>query len=75
MIKKFKLFDNKHDDIDPYGEEDWDDELIKFEPRYRFRNYYRCTCGEEWGDEWDAMCDDECPECGTIMTPYRSEDI
>ena len=41
-----------------------------------FVNYYRCTkCGETWNDLWDSACDDECPECGTVMTPYESEEI
>ena len=39
-------------------------------------NKYECVeCGEEWDDEWSCACDDECPECGTIMTPYDSEDL
>jgi len=25
MIKKFRLFESSHDDVDPYGEEIWDD--------------------------------------------------
>jgi hypothetical protein len=43
----------------------------------RFRNFYLCPkCGEEWEDEWDCCCDDECPSCGTNnISPYRSEDI
>lgn len=43
----------------------------------RFRNYYRCArCGHEWTDEWSAMCDDDCPQCGARhMSPYRSEDM
>lgn len=40
-----------------------------------FRNFYRCVCGHEWQDEWSAMCDDECPQCGATISPYRSEDI
>jgi len=41
----------------------------------RFMNLYRCTnCATEWEDAWDATCDDECPRCGTVMTPYLSDD-
>lgn len=40
-----------------------------------FRNYYVCQCGAEWEDDWTAQCDDDCPDCGTTMTPYRSEDL
>ncbi|NTX18029.1 hypothetical protein [Burkholderia cepacia] len=40
------------------------------------KNHYRCTeCGTEWHDEWDCACDDDCPECGTTMTPRDSEEI
>jgi predicted nucleic acid-binding Zn-ribbon protein len=41
-----------------------------------FRNYYRCArCGHEWTDEWSAMCDDDCSNCGARhMAPYQSED-
>jgi DNA-directed RNA polymerase subunit RPC12/RpoP len=42
-----------------------------------FRNQYHCArCKHEWTDEWPAMCDDDCPECGARhMSPHRSEDI
>ena len=36
---------------------------------------FECTeCGEEWSMLWSAICDDECPACGTVMTPYEWED-
>ena len=43
----------------------------------RFRNFYRCpSCGHEWEDEWDSMCDDQCPCCHLKnISPYRSEDL
>lgn len=40
-----------------------------------FRNHYQCDCGEEWSDEWSAMCNDKCPECNSEIEPYESEDI
>ena len=41
-----------------------------------YRNYYRHNeCNTEWEDEWDSMCDDECPECGTAISPYKSDDL
>ena len=41
----------------------------------RYLNFYRCTrCATEWEDARDATCDDECPRCGTIMTPHASDD-
>ena len=45
--------------------------------RVRFRNYYHCDdCGHEWQDEWSAMCDDDCPNCGARhWSPYKSEDV
>jgi hypothetical protein len=43
---------------------------------FKYKNYYKCDkCGQEWEDMWDSTCDDECPNCGTEMTPYESEDI
>ena len=45
------------------------------ESRNWFTNYYRCErCGEQWEDEWDCMCDDECPACSLDMTPFASDD-
>ena len=42
----------------------------------RFTNHYRCPdCGHEWQDEWSAMSDDDCPECGLrAIQPYKSDD-
>jgi len=42
-----------------------------------FRNYYRCEeCQHHWEDEWSAMCDDDCPQCGARhMSPYDSDDL
>ena len=40
-----------------------------------FQNKYRCPCGETWIDEWDSMCDDECPKCYTACTPYESIEL
>ncbi|TXG96149.1 MAG: hypothetical protein E6R08_10275 [Nevskiaceae bacterium] len=38
-------------------------------------NEYHCThCGHEWEDEWTCACDDECPNCGAVMTPLDSEE-
>src|SRR5437660_9571950 len=41
-----------------------------------FRNFYQCArCGQEWTDDWSAMCDDDCPHCGARhMSPYKSKD-
>ncbi len=43
-------------------------------PRW-FENFYRCPCGAEWSDEWDATCDDRCPNCNTACSPYESQDL
>jgi DNA-directed RNA polymerase subunit RPC12/RpoP len=42
-----------------------------------FLNYYHCDrCKHEWEDEWSAMCDDDCPNCGNRhLTPYKSDDL
>lgn len=39
-----------------------------------FTNHYLCVCGHQWEDEWDCEVDDDCPVCGTTMTPYASDD-
>ncbi len=40
-----------------------------------FINYYKCTCGYQWQDEWDCTCNDRCPECNKEIEPYESEEI
>ncbi len=41
----------------------------------RFLNYY-VHCRTEWSDEWDCMCNDQCPECHTKdIEPYQSQEI
>lgn len=42
-----------------------------------FCNHYQCErCGSKWTDEWSAMCDDDCPDCGARhMSPYDSDDL
>gem|GEM_PF-2228758 len=41
-----------------------------------FINHYVCpTCGAAWDDEWDCMCDDECPGCGAVCSPVDGEAI
>jgi hypothetical protein len=39
------------------------------------RNNYACDCGEEWQDEWSCGCDDECPRCGSDVSPDESEEL
>lgn len=29
-----------------------------------FTKEHECECGCVWQDEWDCLCDDECPDCG-----------
>lgn len=34
-------------------------------------NNYKCLeCGKEWEDAGECSGDDECPECGTVMTAH-----
>lgn len=40
-----------------------------------FANHYDCPCGCTWTDEWDCMCDDDCPECGITCSPSDSDEI
>lgn len=41
-----------------------------------FINHYKCPrCGNEWQDEWESTCDDECGNCGMRnISPTHSED-
>ena len=48
----------------------------EFSKGYKFRNYYYCpSCDVAWEDEWNACCDDRCPNCDISYSPIRSEDI
>lgn len=39
-----------------------------------FHNTYSCDeCGVEWEDEWSCEVDDDCPCCGSAITPSRSD--
>ena len=29
-----------------------------------FRKHHTCECGSDWWDEWDCLCNDQCPACG-----------
>lgn len=36
-------------------------------------NHYHCDgCDESWTDQWSCACDDECPSCGTPISPEDS---
>lgn len=38
------------------------------------KNYYFCPdCNEEWVDEWDFMCDSNCPKCEKTYTPFNTK--
>jgi hypothetical protein len=42
----------------------------------KYTNYYRHNkCDAEWQDDHSCQCDDECPVCGTAISPYKSDDI
>jgi rubrerythrin len=60
-----------HEAGEPEGFDD-DDEV-----EMKYRNYYQCyRCNHVWTDDWDAMCDDDCPKCGARhCTPYTSEEL
>ena len=36
---------------------------------------YCCDCGEEWEDDWDCAVDDECQNCGKVISPSDSATI
>jgi len=63
--------------------EDIKDYLVKMEDKdydennvmemYWFVNHYKCKdCDVEWEMEWDCTCEDECPKCNSVYTPYKS---
>lgn len=37
--------------------------------------YYCRKCNKCWTDEWDAFCDDECPICRELYTPYVYQEL
>ncbi len=43
------------------------------EPLYL--NHYECECGCTWDDVWSCGCDDECPGCGSDISPVESDVI
>ena len=52
-------------------------EEVEIEDEPLFINYYKCPyCKTKWEDEYSAMPDDDCPECGTRhISPYKSEKL
>jgi hypothetical protein len=39
------------------------------------RNVYECeACDIGWEDTWCCACDDDCPECGTPISPIASHE-
>lgn len=41
-----------------------------------FENDYSCPdCDTKWTDEWSCTCDDECPSCGSSVSPFESNEI
>lgn len=49
--------------------------LIEPEPKLWFRKEHECSCGCQWTDEWDCLCDDECPNCGADVSPSDWEEV
>lgn len=41
-----------------------------------YLNHYECGyCDCKWSDRWTCIVDDDCPQCGTVMSPCRSDDL
>jgi hypothetical protein len=41
-----------------------------------FKNAYEHKeCGTSWNDTWSCGCDDECPKCGTSISPETSNPV
>src|SRR5438270_9076857 len=48
---------------------------VKTDNQMTFLNFY-VHCRVAWTDEWDCMCNDECPECHTKdIQPYESMEL
>ncbi len=58
MIRKYKLFELKgHEDVDPYGEEDWDvgdDDIIR-KMRKELLHYFNELYGDKYDDKIKTM--------------------
>jgi hypothetical protein len=39
-----------------------------------WKNFYHCSCGEEWEDNSDSCGNDRCPACNREIEPYISDD-
>lgn len=50
------------------------DSRLGLEPE-KFRNYYRCPCGEKWNSTWSCTCNEKCPRCNREIEPSRSEEL
>ena len=43
---------------------------------YYFIMTHKCwRCGEEWWDEHDCACDDDCPKCDATNSPISFEAV
>ncbi len=39
-----------------------------------YSNSYHCQeCDQSWVDTWSCAADDDCPECGSAISPEASE--
>ena len=47
---------------------------MDFEPE-KFRNYYLCSCGEEWNSTWSCTCNERCPRCSKEIEPTSFEEL
>ncbi|UGY23795.1 MULTISPECIES: hypothetical protein [Bradyrhizobium] len=79
--------DHLRDDRGPFTQDEWTHRRLKSpgcehqhegEPHCQpaFLNSYHCdACDVSWEDQHSCGCDDECPECGTAISPETSEVI
>lgn len=41
-----------------------------------FENDYSCpSCDTKWTDQWSCTSDDDCPQCGTTVSPFESNEV
>ena len=38
-------------------------------------NHYECdACQFSWMDDWHCACDEECPTCKRVLTPFQTDE-
>ena len=76
-VRRFIASEDEEPEESNIKEFDFEDEFNVYDAwpeSVYYRSYYR-HCGQEWNSVWPSACDDECPECGHAISPYKYEQI